>query len=74
MSRVPDPFRKTEIERFFNRLEMYVDRHNGHFGKPARIYTDNSTEFLNVKYLVAFIEEAIEVQYKIPRKGKDDAP
>jgi hypothetical protein len=68
-----DPTHKAEIERFFTRLDRYVERHSGHFGKPARIYTDNSIEFRSVTYLTA-IEEAIEIQYKIPRKGKDDAP
>jgi hypothetical protein len=75
MSRVPDLIRKTEVERFFNRLETYLDRFDGYFGTPARIITDNSNMFVNVKYFQAFIEKAIEASYALPRGDKTpDAP
>jgi hypothetical protein len=71
MSRIPHPLLKAKVERFFNSLELHLGRLEGQAGAPARIYTDNSTEFVNVKYLAAFIEKAIELQYAIPRAGED---
>jgi hypothetical protein len=69
------PSHKSKLERFCKKLEVFLDRHDGLFGKPTRIYGENSTEFVNVNYLVEFFEKTIEERYLDTHGGKNpDAP
>jgi hypothetical protein len=65
------PARKGQLERFLKSFEDFLTRHEGHFGKPTRIYDDNSNEFVNVKYLVAFVKMAAEEKVADMRDGEN---
>ncbi|MCG2665766.1 hypothetical protein ACFPFP_02330 [Bradyrhizobium sp. GCM10023182] len=57
MPLIHSPTYKAKSERFFNKLERFIDDHDGRFGKPTRIYTDGSTEFISTRYLIAFLDQ-----------------
>lgn len=69
---IPSLTRKTEAERFFAKLERFVDGHDGQFGRPARIYTDGSIEFISVRYLTAFLDHIEETRaMRLLDEGRD---
>ena len=68
---IGQPAHKGQLERFLKNFEEFLTRHEGRFGKPTRIYDDNSNEFVNVKYLIAFVKMAAKEEVADMRDGED---